>query len=281
MIIGFERGLMILFETEPIQNNYFLKIKCYIYAKVMSNKFKNFEIMRTLLILCIFIISTNFCFARNFSTLEEKVEHYKNRYKVECLNQRITDNRGNGFEELYGTRNMRTILFGVAYRGGGNNYFHRTNKRENRNPLPNDGLENLNNEGFSKAVYLYLTNFSTAPRYVTNGTDTLRYVQNSGLTRNTQKEILQIVYDRINEPNLGPVYLHCWNGWHQCGFIAALVLMQFCGFSNEKALKYWYMNAEGTKGFDTVKRMMSEFKPFDDFQIAQETQELICPCFEK
>ena len=84
-----------------------------------------------------------------------KFKFYEEKYKVECLNQKITDNFGNGYDSLYGTRNMRTILFGVAYRGGANNFYHKESKRENQNPLPEDGLNNLLNQGFSASVYLY------------------------------------------------------------------------------------------------------------------------------
>ena len=69
---------------------------------------------------------------------------------------KIVDNRGDGFDDLYGTRNLRPILHGVAYRGGANNYYHKTNKRKNNNPLPKDGLQNLCTEGFS--FYLLIQN---------------------------------------------------------------------------------------------------------------------------
>ena len=92
----------------------------------------------------------------------EKYNKYKLLYNVNCVQDKITNNQGNGFEDLYGTRNFRTILHGVLYRGGGNNYYHRTNKRSNKNPLPNDGLNNLLNNGFSTSVYLYVENFETA-----------------------------------------------------------------------------------------------------------------------
>ena len=66
--------------------------------------------------------------------LIEKYNHYKSKYNSNCVQDKITDNQGNGFEDLYGTRNFRVILHGVAYRGGGNNYYHRSNKRSNKNP---------------------------------------------------------------------------------------------------------------------------------------------------
>ena len=55
-------------------------------------------------------------------------EYYIDRYNEKDLLTKIVDNRGDGFKELYGTRNLRPILHGVAYRGGANNYYHKTNK---------------------------------------------------------------------------------------------------------------------------------------------------------
>ena len=90
-----------------------------------------------------------------------KLDHkfYKERYGETDLMYKITDNRGDGFDSLYGTRNMRPILHGVAYRGGANNYYHKTDKRKNQNPLPHDGMSGLCRDGFSKGVYLYRNNF--------------------------------------------------------------------------------------------------------------------------
>jgi len=56
-------------------------------------------------------------------------DYYKKRYIETDLMYKVTDNKGNGFDSLYGTRNMRPILHGVAYRGGANNYYHLTDKR--------------------------------------------------------------------------------------------------------------------------------------------------------
>ena len=77
-------------------------------------------------------------------TLEEELynptfllesDYYVNRYKETDLMYKVIDNFGNGFDSLYGTRNMRTVLHGVAYRGGANNYYHKTDKRNNHNPF--------------------------------------------------------------------------------------------------------------------------------------------------
>jgi len=74
--------------------------------------------------------------------------------KSTSLYETITDNFGDKFPQLYGTRNMRVVLHGVVYRGGANNVYNKFNKRDNKNPLPEQGLENLLKE-VSTAIYLY------------------------------------------------------------------------------------------------------------------------------
>ena len=99
-------------------------------------------------------------------TFEEKINHYKAKFEINCATEKATNNKGEGLEILYGTRNFRSILHGVAYRGGGNNYYHRSNKRGNKNPLPQDGLNNLLEQNFSNIVYLYKTNWETDESHI-------------------------------------------------------------------------------------------------------------------
>lgn len=213
--------------------------------------------------------------------VSKKIEYYKNKYGKNCADEKITDNFGNGYDSLYGTRNMRTILFGIAYRGGANNFYHKQNKRDNHNPLPEDGLINLAGQGFSTAVYLYSTNFTDSKKYFVNdkNKDTLNYCQISGNSRKELKKIMLMVKEVIDNPDKGPIYFHCWNGWHQSGFIASAILMQFCGISNEQANDYWMKNTDGVnKGYENVKKLVKSFKPFDDISINESTKKRICPC---
>nr|MDA3843106.1 hypothetical protein [Candidatus Kapabacteria bacterium] len=46
----------------------------------------------------------------------DKISYYTKRYMAEYLSDKIVDNRGKGFEKLYGLRNMRPVLHGVVYR---------------------------------------------------------------------------------------------------------------------------------------------------------------------
>jgi hypothetical protein len=229
----------------------------------------------------VIILSSNYLIAQSSF---DKFKKYKNRYKVECVGEKITDNFGNGYDSLYGTRNMRTVLYGVAYRGGANNFYHKSNKRDNHNPLPEDGLTNLCGQGFSTAVYLYSTNFSESKKLFINKLtkDTLHYIQNSGSERKKLKEIMLLVKDVIDEPQKGPVYLHCWNGWHQSGYVSAAILMQFCRITNEQALQYWIDNTDGVnRGYCKVKELVKNFKPYDDIKIDDSIRKAICPCMTR
>ncbi len=220
---------------------------------------------------------------KDSSDVMSKFLYYKHKYKVNCADEKITDNFGNSYDSLYGTRNMRVILHGVAYRGGANNHYNKFLKRDNHNPLPHEGLINLVNQGFSRAIYLYSKNFNSSEKIFVNdsGTDTLYYLQNSGMNRNDLKSIMFMVLDVIQNKDTGPIYLHCWNGWHQSGYISAAILMQFCDLTNEQALRYWNLNTDGVnKGYENVKRLVSTFEPFKDIKIDDNTKKIICPCLE-
>ena len=219
------------------------------------------------------------------SNTEARTQEYKTRYAVECLNDKIVNNRGDGYENLYGCRNVRTVLFGAVYRGGANNYYHKTNKRDNHNPLPPDGLKHLANEGFSSAVYLYKKNFDTADTIVISdsGTDTLRYFQNDLSNEKKLYAVLKLVRDVLEDPDKGPIYVHCWNGWHQSGYLSAIILRQFCNFSAEEAVSYWLKNTDGVKiDNERIMNKIRNFVPFEDLIPSDEKRTEICPtCKEK
>jgi len=215
--------------------------------------------------------------------------YYKNRYKETDLMYKIVDNWGNGFDSLYGTRNVRPILHGVAYRGGANNYYHKTAKRKNSNPLPNDGVENLCKEGFSHSIYLYRKNWETAPKgdtckCVNEGKNILHYDQFDYFDDKHVYDMLQIVYNSAKDSTIGPVYLHCWNGWHASGFISAIILKQFCGMSDLDAVTYWDLGTDGANvspRYNSIRERIRKFKPYSEFLLVDSLQNTICPPMPK
>ena len=66
-------------------------------------------------ILFFVILSIETSYSQNkYESVLDKVEHYKNLFDLDCAKEKATDNRGDGNPDLYGTRNFRTILHGVA-----------------------------------------------------------------------------------------------------------------------------------------------------------------------
>lgn len=218
-----------------------------------------------------------------FKTNTERFRYYKKLFGKECVSEKITDNRGNGNESFYGTRNMRVILHGVAYRGGANNVYNKNKKRDNQNPLPDEGLKNLCVNGFDCAVYLYGKNFSDAPKEMRAkvNENELHYIKNTLSNEKDVVQMLKMVYENINDKNAGPIYLHCWNGWHQSGLASALILRQFCNVSGNAAAEYWEKNADGAgKGYDHIKARIRNFEPLKEYKIPAEIQKEICPCMK-
>lgn len=211
--------------------------------------------------------------------------YYINRYKETDLMYKVIDNWGNGFDSLYGTRNVRPILHGVAYRGGANNYYHKNAKRKNSNPLPNDGIANLCKEGFSHSVYLYRNNWDSAPTYqscdcVNDTKNVMEYSQYDYFDEKHIYEMLKLVYESAKNDNVGPVYLHCWNGWHASGFISAVILKQFCGYNDLDAIAYWDLGTDGANTsprYNSIREKIKNFQPYSEFIISDSIGNRICP----
>lgn len=222
-------------------------------------------------------------------TLEPKIirdyNWYKERYGETDLMYKVTDNKGNGFDSLYGTRNMRPILHGVAYRGGANNYYHKIDKRKNQNAIPLDGMHNLCQEGFSAGVYLYRQNFDVSPigdtcNCVDEGWNKFDYYQYDYFDSVHVYKMLELTYKAAVQPEVGPVYLHCWNGWHASGFISGVILKQFCGMSSWDAVNYWDLGTDGANTsprYQTQRERIKDFVPYPEFMISDSLQKCMCP----
>ena len=211
-------------------------------------------------------------------------DFYKTRYTEVDLMTKVVDNFGNGFDSLYGTRNLRPILHGVAYRGGANNYFHKSAKRKNSNPLPEDGIKGLCQEGFSNSIYLYRTNFDTirpldSCACVNNTVNQMQYAQYDYFDKEDIYNMLKMVHNSAKDSTVGPVYLHCWNGWHASGFISALILKQFCDYTDLEAVSYWDLGTDGANTSPRYRKIRDDikaFKPYSEFLINDELGNKIC-----
>lgn len=183
---------------------------------------------------------------------------------------KAVDNRGVGQtkDAPYGVRNFRVVLDGLVYRGGANNFFPNQPgdvKRNNHNPLKTEALRTLCENNFDQAIYLYGTNFKSAPKEVpcSNGRK-LSYSSLPPLDQNKNvTKILELIHQRIaSETSKGRIYLHCWNGWHASGFISAIVLRQFCGFGGDEAVAYWDRNTDGNNKASRYMRIRAQIRDF-------------------
>lgn len=218
------------------------------------------------------------------SSLQEQVVEYKQRYGLRDPYTKLVDDRGNNYQNLYGVRNFRAVLHGVYYRGGANNVYNKVDGvRNNSNPLPPSGLKNLCEEGFKDAIYLYSTNYASAPKQQAckdykNVPQVMQYEQITGLSAGNTEKFIAKAYDVIKRKSEGPIYGHCWNGWHASGYVASTMLKQFCGYTDQQALDYWIKNTDGNStGYDAVKKLVVSFKPLSKYQITAEEKNLICP----
>jgi hypothetical protein len=91
---------------------------------------------------------------------------------------------------------------------------------------------------------------------------------------------LRHIYDALQDPMQGPVYTHCWNGWHASGSVAAVALRQFCGMAAEDAVKYWDRNTDGNNKepqFERIRQRVREFEPDPALMLSPEQQREYCP----
>ncbi|MGZ3770986.1 MAG: hypothetical protein ACXVCP_15475 [Bdellovibrio sp.] len=227
-----------------------------------------------------FFSDSEMLFPSDVSYLAREVHAYRLRFNLKNVFDKLVDNSGRGQANLYGTRNFRVVLPGVLYRGGANNIYL-SHPRSNVNPLPRVGLDNLCRDNFSNAVYLYMDHNSLAPHSITcknsaYQTRTLLYQHYSPVTQN--EKILDLIYKRIKGNIRGPIYIHCWNGWHYSGLMSAIALKQFCGWSDKQADAYWVKNTDGqSSGHRTLRAVLRNFKPYKKFAITQEEKNIICP----
>jgi hypothetical protein len=203
-------------------------------------------------------------------------------YDLHDLYTKKVDNHGKGFEPLSDLRNLRVVLYGVLYRSGANNLYSKREKRDNKNPLPREGLNALCEQNFSKAFYLYPTNYKSSDHLITcqseKGKNMLEYEQVKGLDARNENIFLDAIYKTIQEDVGHPILVHCWNGWHASGMVSTMALQQFCNFSPSEAKKYWIKNTDGnSQGYDKILKRIQNFKFHPEYKISNETRKKICP----
>jgi hypothetical protein len=165
---------------------------------------------------------------------------------------------------------VRPVLTGVLYRAG----FKGGDK--SRTGLSSSQRTQLCKAGFSGAFY---ADFGKNTDYgkTSCGTGTFDY---ESARSSRPSAVMKAVHDRITG-NRGPVLVHCMWGVHASGALSAMALVQFCGWSEERAKAYWddaRNDAPCSGGCDAwIDAKFKNFKVDPALKISAAQQAAICP----
>jgi hypothetical protein len=131
--------------------------------------------------------------------------------------------------------------------------------------------------GFSSARYI---DFGKNTDYGTTscGTGKLSYAP---VKSTRPAEVMREIHDIIRNPGRGPLVVHCMWGVHSSGAISAMALVQFCGWSEDRAKVYWNDARNGADCADGCDAWIDHhFDTFDfdpSLTLTAAEQAAICP----
>lgn len=166
---------------------------------------------------------------------------------------------------FHGIRDYREVMPGALYRGGANN---------GRAPLTTAQLDALCDAGMGTAIYLYTTGFR-GPATVHCARGSLEYIYD-GWEGGGRAAVHRKIYDTIKQGG-PPVFIHCWNGIHATGAVAATALVQFCGLSTRQALAYWKVGVAPAVQYPKVIQSIMGFHPNPQLTLTPEERARYCP----
>jgi hypothetical protein len=171
-----------------------------------------------------------------------------------------------------GTSFFRPVMSGVLYRGG----FQGGDK--SRTGLSSSQRESLCEKGFSKAFY---ADFGKHTDYGTTFCGAGRILDYESARSSSPAPFIKAVHSVIENPDKGPVFVHCMWGVHSSGALSAMALVQFCGWSEERAKQYWNEarnNAPCGGGCDKwIDAKFKHFKYDPALEISDAQRAAICP----
>jgi hypothetical protein len=176
----------------------------------------------------------------------------------------------------FGLNYFKPVMLGVLYRGGSAGT-RRANDPES-GVLNRDQLQALCRAGFSKVVYAYGRSRHIVPRTsCTRHDGQPNELSYEGIRYDDKAHFVRAVDEALRQKQ-GPVYDHCWNGWHASGELAAVALKQFCGFSSDEAVKYWLRNRYDKARVPSLLGRISAFRPVEGLTVLTEAERReMCP----
>lgn len=166
---------------------------------------------------------------------------------------------------------FRPVLSGVLYRGG----FQGGDR--DRTGMSTSQRTELCNSGFEKAFY---ADFGRNTEYGTTvcASNALEY-QSARSSR--PSDVMNAIYQTIKNPDQGPVFVHCMWGVHASGALSAMALVQFCGWSEDRAKEYWNEARNGSPCADGCDNWIdAKFENFlfdPALEISEAERAQICP----
>jgi hypothetical protein len=166
---------------------------------------------------------------------------------------------------------FRPVLSGVLYRAG----FSGGDK--GRTGLSTSQRGALCEDGFSQAFYADFgknTDFSAT----SCGSGRLDY---AAARSSRPSSVMKAIHDVIKDPGQGPVLVHCMWGVHSSGALSAMALVQFCGWSEDRAKDYWNEARNGAPcsgGCDEwIDAKFDNFSVDASLSITEAERAAICP----
>jgi len=179
---------------------------------------------------------------------------------------------GRGDGGLSGMAFVRPVLDGVLYRAGfkGGDKAHTGLSGSQRNALCE--------AGFSSARYV---DFGSKTEFGKTSCGSNSFDYKMGSSSSTH-DIMKDIHSVIENPGKGPILVHCMWGVHSSGAVSAMALVQFCGWSEDRAKSYWEKarnNAPcGSAGCEKwIDGKFASFKVDPALEISAAQQAKICP----
>jgi hypothetical protein len=178
---------------------------------------------------------------------------------------------GRGQSPAEGLAFFRPVLSGVLYRAG----FKGGDKgRTGLNPTQRTKLCEA---GFSSARYI---DFGKNTDFGTTSCSAGKMSYAPGKSTRPA-DVMQEIHDIIKNPSRGPMVVHCMWGVHSSGAISAMALVQFCGWSQDRAKAYWDEARNGADCADGCDAWIDHhFDTFDfdpSLTLTAAEQAAICP----
>lgn len=176
-----------------------------------------------------------------------------------------------GHSPAEGLAFVRPVLSGVLYRAG----FKGGDK--GRTGLNATQRKELCESGFSSARYVdFGKNTDFGSTSCSNGK-----ISYAPAKSTRPADVMQELHAIIKNPGRGPMLVHCMWGVHSSGAISAMALVQFCGWSEDRAKAYWDKARNGADCSDGCDAWIDHH--FDTFEfnasltISAAEQAAICP----